>query len=248
MNTYIKVAISALLVVLATGQRVVGRTIFDVVTSGNVEELQLILKVHPEETATLDKNGSTPLINAVKRNNKLMVKALLGGRADVNVADNYGNTPLIWAIMNDNVALVQMLLAAGADVNIATKNGWSPIMYAVMRPWASTRDSVKIVKLLLAAGADLDKKDKLGQRPLDLAISPQIRKLLLHHQQEFERQKKMAYRRQIKQQRAARKAFLAGQQPKAGARSPVRMLPPDVAHDVLNYLEPDDFPARKLEK
>ena len=105
--------------------------------------------------------GSTPLHEAVQRNDLTAVNALLKKGADVRAATRYGVTPLYLASVNGNAAMVERLLAAGADANVALPDGESVLMTAARTGDAAT------VKALLAHGADITAVEKLkGQDAL----------------------------------------------------------------------------------
>ena len=58
--------------------------------------------------------AGTPLIDAVKRQDRVAVNALLDRGADVNAAEGDGTTALHWAAQLDDLAIVDLLLEAGA--------------------------------------------------------------------------------------------------------------------------------------
>ena len=65
------------------------------------------------------------LVQAVKAGDTTTAIALIGKRADPNVAEPDGTTPLHWAVRNNDTALVERLIRAGADVK-AAKTWWLP--------------------------------------------------------------------------------------------------------------------------
>lgn len=70
-----------------------------------------------------DKDGLTPLINAIQDNNFLNVKMLIEEGADVNITDNSGFSPLMIACLapdhtKDNLDIIKLLLNSGADKSI----------------------------------------------------------------------------------------------------------------------------------
>src|SRR5262245_3560656 len=92
------------------------------------------------------------LIQAVRKNDKESVQALLKQRVDVNAAQGDGATALHWAAHNDNMVIADMLLRAGARVNAANDTGATPL-YA-----ACTNRSAAMVERLLASEADANAK------------------------------------------------------------------------------------------
>ena len=88
-----------------------------------------------------DKNGVTPLHNAVRFRSPAAVKVLIEHGADVNQAcRRNGSTPLHRAVTQTGAPgsagkhdaakeIVQLLLAAGADPSLANKSGKKPADY-----------------------------------------------------------------------------------------------------------------------
>ena len=115
--------------------------------------------------------GLTPLINAVNSENMDLVKILLEGGADPNIAFNRNTSqasPLCLATWYSNTKIVKLLLHAGADPNKANCEGWAPLHWAAFG--SGTYNWTEIVEMLLGAGANPDKADNLhGRTPLDLA-------------------------------------------------------------------------------
>jgi ankyrin repeat protein len=116
--------------------------------------------------ATFLDGGLTPLLLAARQGALESARALVEGKADLNLAEPAGFTPLIVAIMNANFDLAAMLLEKGADPNVVDKTGRGPLHAAVdmhrfewmfSRPTPKTTgklESADIVKLLLEKGAN----------------------------------------------------------------------------------------------
>ena len=80
-----------------------------------------------------DKQGITPLIQAVRMGYIEGVEALIAGGAQVDIANNIGETPLIWAVHSRNLQLLEVLLEAGADADRTDNAGRSARAYASER-------------------------------------------------------------------------------------------------------------------
>jgi ankyrin repeat protein len=105
--------------------------------------------------------ASTPLIDAVKQQDKAAVRALLQQkRVDVNAAQGDGATALHWAAYLDDAELVDLLLAGGANVNVANDLSITPLYLA------SVNRSATIVRKLLAKGANPNIASETGVTPL----------------------------------------------------------------------------------
>jgi ankyrin repeat protein len=129
------------------------------------------------------------IIAAAKAGDVSSVRALVQGKADVNVREPDGTTALHWAVRFGSGAIADALLAGGADVNatnrygltplaVATKAGQTAMMQTLLKAGADvTRSSaglpegqtllmhaaqigdVGAVKLLLAAGVPIDARE-----------------------------------------------------------------------------------------
>jgi ankyrin repeat protein len=102
-----------------------------------------------------------PLLDAVKRQDKAAIAALLKQRVEVNAPHPDGTTPLHWAAYHDDAATVDQLIRAGAKVNAATDAGITPLWVA-----CSANTSAPTVRRLLDAGADVNLAPKTGETAL----------------------------------------------------------------------------------
>src|SRR5262245_2400996 len=98
-------------------------------------------------------DGSTPLHEAVRRNDLQAVATLIKGGADVKAVTRYGVTPMQVAALNGNAAILRRLLDAGADVNAATPGGETTLMTA------SRSGNIEAVTLLIDRGATVNAKE-----------------------------------------------------------------------------------------
>lgn len=108
----------------------------------------------------------TPLFYAARQNALESGKALIDGRADLNLADPDGATALVIAILNAHYEFAAMLIDGGADPNVVDTSGMGALYAAVdmhrlavghgrpnPKP-AGLLTSVDIVKNLLEHGAN----------------------------------------------------------------------------------------------
>lgn len=103
---------------------------------------------------------TTPLHEAVYRDQTDRAKRLLADGADANAKNRYGVTPLSLACQNGNAELVGALLEAGADPNAKLQGGETALMTAARTGKAAP------VKSLLARGAIVDAAERKGQTAL----------------------------------------------------------------------------------
>jgi len=153
-----------------------GLTPLAIACKDSLKEIVLVLLSFPEiNVNSLDPDGSTPLINAIKDRyqsfNLKIFTALLTARADVNIADNQGQTALIHAILNLNPEAVNALLTAGAAVNVVDNQGGTALTYA------SQKGHIEAVNALLTVGANMNVVDSEGQTPLLYSIKTRNEKV-----------------------------------------------------------------------
>ena len=103
------------------------------------------------------------LADAVERNERGRVEALLAAGADVNAAQPDGMTALHWAAYRDDLEAARKLLRAGADVTAENRYGVTPLTPACIN------GNGAMVELLLAAGADANTSSSGGETVLQLA-------------------------------------------------------------------------------
>ena len=104
--------------------------------------------------------GSNALVNAAKQGDRAALRALLGGRVDVNAAEPDGMTALLWAVQMNDLEAVDLLIKAKANVNAANRYGVTPLAVAC------TNGGAAIVERLLRAGADPSSASPEGETAL----------------------------------------------------------------------------------
>jgi ankyrin repeat protein len=102
---------------------------------------------------TMKPDGSTPLHDAVYRDDIKAVARLLHDGADAKAANRYGVTPLSLACTNGDAAAVDLLLKAGADPNTSLPGGETALMTC------ARTGKVDAVKVLIAHGANVNAKE-----------------------------------------------------------------------------------------
>lgn len=105
--------------------------------------------------------ATSPLIDAVYRENARGVSGLLRQGADPKTVNRYGIAPLCLAAHSGDAEILELLLKAGADPNTRFPGGETVLMTA------ARTGKVDAVKVLLAHGADVHAKEpKHGQTAL----------------------------------------------------------------------------------
>ncbi|RZS90538.1 ankyrin repeat domain-containing protein [Aquimarina brevivitae] len=118
-----------------------------------------------QQLNVFDKNGKTPLLNAITTIDVPSIKKLIKNGADVNLKEQSGlqGTPLMYATSTGNLALCKLLFKSGADINLTDTNKDSALN------WATYYGHVQIMNYLISKGADYTAKSKHGTA-LDVAL------------------------------------------------------------------------------
>jgi quinoprotein dehydrogenase-associated probable ABC transporter substrate-binding protein len=148
------------------------------VTANDIDRVRYLL-AHGARVDSLDGDGNSSLINAVRFGFSAVATYLAEHKANANFADRSGWTPLMFAAWDDDPALVKMLLAHGAQLAAADNDGMTPLGVAAQNA------KTKAAAALLEAGAAVNAPvAKGGYSPLMLASisgSAELAKLLISH-------------------------------------------------------------------
>lgn len=170
----------------------------------NVVTRLLSSNIDPNAT---DQHDMTPLHYAARNPVFEIIQSLVGENLELNVQDAYGMTPLHYASQDGNIEnvrillenetidmdlgndteqtplhlaagggymeIVEALVGNGADINIQDAYGMTPLHHAVRNSYSN------IVDFLVHNGAILNIEDNNGDMPIDIAISEDIREILL---------------------------------------------------------------------
>lgn len=108
-----------------------------------------------------DKKGNTPLMLAIRNEDRPLVKSLLDNGADTEIPNAERETPLMVAVNIGNKDIISYLLDARADINARDKEGHTALMFASANP-----NLMNIVDILVKNGADVNARDKEGMTAL----------------------------------------------------------------------------------
>lgn len=111
--------------------------------------------------------GSTPLLQAVTRNDADAVAFLIEHGAAVNVCNVASVTPLM--SVEQSPGVMSLLIDAGADVGAVTADGLTPLHYV------ARKNDTDMAFLLLEAGADINARDASGTSPVFSTFSQRFR-------------------------------------------------------------------------
>ena len=146
---------------------------------GSTAVLDEILLFSPNLNVNIpDKEGNTPLHNAVNKKHTHTVQYLLNKNANPNLTNGEGYNCVHMACQCADEDILYLLTTRNADVNAREKRGKSPAMIAV----ENAKDGC--IHILATAGANLDQRDVLGNTPLITAAGQghtnTVRELILN--------------------------------------------------------------------
>ena len=119
----------------------------------------------PVDPSARDRNGWTPLHEAVRDSQPEVIAALLAAGADVNAGNDFGSTALLMAVgeMWPDTAMIRTLLRAGANTELGDRFQTTPLLMAAMR-----KDG-PVFTMLLEHGANPCARTTEGKTILDYA-------------------------------------------------------------------------------
>jgi len=155
----------------------------------NMKEIFYLLLEKGAHVDSIDGNGNTSLIYAVRRGDAEMVKALLEHGANLDfIGDGAGmvnQSALMEAALRRDKNIMQILLDSGADVNLQSKGGWTALKWTVREcpsdkekkifngipTWLHNSSHLEIARFLIKHGADVNAADSYGNTALVLAVA-----------------------------------------------------------------------------
>ncbi|MEZ0226553.1 MAG: ankyrin repeat domain-containing protein [Alphaproteobacteria bacterium] len=142
-----------------------GRTALHIAVEKNDKDsLAKLIRVgaNPDQP---DKNGQSPVFEAIKLKRLDIVALLAQKGASLNVMDDARRTPLDWAIEQDcNAEFVAKLKSLGAKPDPAPETKRTPLHQAAQKNRAD------LIEYFVKTGADINAQDREGKTPLFIAI------------------------------------------------------------------------------
>ena len=108
-----------------------------------------------------EKNGKTPLMFAIEKQNTDIVNLLLKNGANVNKTNIFGENSLIFALKTSNKELVELIINQNVRVDNQDINGKTALIYAI-----ETNKDISLVELLLNKKANINIRTNNGMTPL----------------------------------------------------------------------------------
>jgi ankyrin repeat protein len=128
--------------------------------------LDLLLR-YGADVDVVDRNKSTPLALAARRDGVDAIRDLLARGADVDHQDWEGDVPLNEGLTTKSHKAVAVLLGAGADCTVVNDHGWTVLH------WLAAMGDVTMVAIVEGearrlAGVDVDGTDHSGKTAMDV--------------------------------------------------------------------------------
>ncbi len=155
-----------------------GPALVDLAEGGQTQPALALIEHGADVNAPSD-DGSTALLWAVHRDDRVLVERLLKAHADAKAANRYGATPMSEAALYGDPAAIELLLKGGADPDSADSTGQTALMVV------AHTNNVQAAELLLRHGAHVDATEKgRGETALHFAAAesqPAMVQELLSH-------------------------------------------------------------------
>ncbi|VDD80016.1 unnamed protein product [Mesocestoides corti] len=116
----------------------------------DMDALNAMLNESTSKIELTDQMDYTPLMVAVSRNNKAIIRLLLSYGANVNTANKLGKTALMLASNKGYIDIVEILIKKGVDVNAQDIHGMTALFYAVDGEFSN------VVRALVRGNANVD--------------------------------------------------------------------------------------------
>jgi ankyrin repeat protein len=152
-----------LIFLIFTASHASAQNIFDIARSGSAQQMQTLLKKHPEQLNLSSEQGATPLLLATYRGNHEVAAVLLEAGADPNQCFKEG-APIYGVIFKADKEMLDLLIKYGVNMNQAcqVEELGYPIHLAI------NLLRFEQIKQLLDAGVRLDVRDAQGRTVADL--------------------------------------------------------------------------------
>ncbi|VAW74237.1 hypothetical protein MNBD_GAMMA12-3493 [hydrothermal vent metagenome] len=140
------------LLLTVNGNSSLSSIVSSVANKNDVKLLKLLLARKVYMSLVERAYRSTPLFDAAESGHTEIVRLLLTGGAEVDIANTFGEepgggrTPLYIAAEKGHIAIVKLLLAANANINMSLEMGKSPLDNVV-----SKKGNSQVIALLLKA-------------------------------------------------------------------------------------------------
>ena len=142
MARRILVCLACCLVFCLAAQVVADAQLQDMVTRGDLDELQKWAEYNPSLVNNKDWMGDTALHKAAWTGQIAAVRILLANGAYVNARDSGGRTALHYAAGWQSTEMVRLLLDCGAEVRATDESGLTPLMLAA---WEGRGEVVRTI-------------------------------------------------------------------------------------------------------
>lgn len=160
----LKTCVVAVLLSISTLAAATPATLVDAARTGDWTAVRALVAANKNTVNVADVDGTTPLLWAIRADERDIVDILLRAGADATAPNRLGVTPLFLATMNADGPMMRKLLDAGANANQTEKTGETILMVA------TRTGDLDSVRALLEHGAKVNTAEpQLQLTPLMLA-------------------------------------------------------------------------------
>ncbi|PSN51182.1 hypothetical protein C0J52_06044 [Blattella germanica] len=147
-----------------------GNSVMHFAAEGNLPiTVDILLKLECKFDS-LNEEGITPLLNAIKRRHGEIAIMLLKHGANPNAQTTFGNSVIHFAAAENFVMIVDLLLSLKCDFDNLNKEGETPLLKAIK--WRNEEIAIK----LLMRGANPNLEDKYGNTVMHFAVVENLAK------------------------------------------------------------------------
>ncbi len=139
----------------------------------NLDAVKVLVSKGADLEAKGSKTQTTVFIQAAEQGNIEIMKYLFEKKADIEAIDVDGGTAFDCAAYEGKVESLKYLVSINANINHQ-----GPVWGNTALMLASMQGKIEAVKYLLSINVSKDLKNKKGQTALDVASTPEIKKLL----------------------------------------------------------------------
>ncbi len=130
---------------------------------GNQDAAEYFIGIGAEFNAVRQRDGKTPLINAITRGRESMARLLILGGADFTITNQEGYPPIYFAVIKGMTYIVRKISEGNSDFNFIDENGKTLLHYACLYGYYD------IVEILIKNKAEISAKDNSGKSAIDYA-------------------------------------------------------------------------------
>lgn len=137
-------------------------TLLNATKIGNISEVTGLVN-QGANVNTEDRDGNTPLRNAVLKGYLDIIKYLVEEGVSLKAEDHYCGPTICDAAYSGHLNILKYLIGKGVDVNDTDENGWAPLHLVA---W---KGQLEVAEFLIEKGANINAENIFGRKPIHVA-------------------------------------------------------------------------------